>query len=195
MRFSLARPVLVSVLAGVLLSGSALAAPVHYDIDGGHSMAVFKIRHMGVANFYGRFNDVSGHYVVDQANPAASKVSVVIKADSVDTNSEKRDKHVKSPDFFDAIQFPTITFESSSAKAIGGGDLELRGKLSLHGVTRDLIIPVRFIGEGNDPWGGYRSGYEGTFTIKRSDYGMNELQGPLGDEVTVIISLEGVKKK
>ena len=136
----------------------------------------------GLINLKGSFNH-------DSANPGASKVSVVIDAASVDTNHAERDKHLRSGDFLDVSKYPTITFDSTSYVAGSAGD-KLTGDLTLHGVTKQVTIDVKQIGEGKDPWGGYRSGFQGFVTFKSSDFGMPDWVGKL--EIELII--EGVRQ-
>ena len=165
-----------------------------YTVDPVHTAALFKIKHVGVSYTYGRFNDVSGTVTLDAANPAASKVEIAIQAGSVDTHSEKRDAHLASPDFFDAKQYATLGFVSTTFKKVDDATYEVAGNFTLHGVTKPLTITVKKIGEGKDPWGGYRIGFESTFTIKRSDFGMSKMLEAVGDEVMVTFSTEAIKK-
>lgn len=173
------------------------------EVDAVHSTNVFKIQHAGAANFYGRFNDMSGTFTLDEANPGNSSFHVTIKTESVDTADSKRDDHLKSPDFFNAREYPEITFKSTSVKR---GDPSPRsdkprgpvymvtGDLSLHGTTKSITVPVQHVGTG-EMRGTKIVGVETTFTIKRTDFGMNYGVGTaLGDEVEVTISLEGRAK-
>ena len=164
-----------------------------FEIDGSHTSVLFRIKHLGVSFFYGRFTDVSGSVVLDD-DPAKCSMILVIKSDSINTDSEKRDAHLKSPDFFNARQFPEITFKSTSIKAAGENQLEVTGDLTLHGVTKSITVTVDRTGSGSDPWGGYRTGLETTITIKRSDYGMKFMLKGLSDEVKLVISIEGIRQ-
>lgn len=184
----------IVALALVALVVSPALAADNYEIDGGHSYAVFRVLHFGIGENYGRFNAVSGSYAFDAADPAASKLSVEIKTDTVDTGSEKRDQHLRSPDFFNVKQFPVITFESTKVEKKDDGLMHVTGKLSLHGVTKEITVPVRFLGETDDPWGNHRSGFAADFTIKRSDYGMTHMIPGIGDEIDLMIGVEGVRK-
>lgn len=162
-----------------------------YEIDASHSAAIFSIKHFGAGNFYGRFNDIKGTFTPDGDK---STIDITVQADSIDTNNDKRDQHLKGPDFFNTKQFPTLTFKSKSVK--GAKDhLEITGDFTMHGVTKSITITATHTGEGKDAWGGYRSGYEAKFKIKRADYGINYMPQGLGDDVEIIIALEGVKKK
>jgi polyisoprenoid-binding protein YceI len=181
-------------ILAVLLSSAGLTAHADtFKIDPVHSSIGFSVKHLGVSEFYGRFNDVSGQVVFDKADPSKSSVEVTIPVESIDTHNEKRDQHLKSPDFFNAKQFPTIIFKSKSVE--GSGDTyKATGDLTLHGVTKPLTLEIKRGPEGKGMEGEIRAGGEARFTLKRSDFGMNFMQGALGDEVTVLLSLEGVKQ-
>ena len=178
-------------ILAVLLSSVGLSAHADtFKIDPVHSSIVFSIKHLGVADFYGRFNDLSGQVVFDKAAPSKSSVEVTIPTESIDTKNEKRDQHLKSPDFFNAKQFPTIVFKSKSVDSY-----KVTGDLNLHGVTKPLTLEIKRGPEGPGMGEGeIRGGGTTHFTVKRSDFGMDFMQGPLGDEVTVFLSLEGVKQ-
>jgi polyisoprenoid-binding protein YceI len=178
-----------------LLSSAGLTA-AHADtfkIDPVHSSIVFSIKHLGVADFYGRFNDLSGQVVFDKAAPSKSSVEVTIPVESVDTKNEKRDQHLKSPDFFNAKQFPMIVFKSKSVEE-SGDNYKVTGDLTLHGVTKPLTLDIKRGPDGKGMEDEIRGGGQTHFTIKRSDFGMDFMQGALGDEVTVFLSFEGVKQ-
>lgn len=176
------------------------AARETYAVDPVHSCVLFKIRHMNVADFYGRFNDFSGELVLDEADPAASSVRFEVQVASVDTNNEQRDTHLRSAEFFAVEQHPAINFRSTRVKDVDDDEVELEGELTLRGVTRPIKLKLQRTGAGPDAWGGQRAGFATELKIKRSDYGMTTmLEGPnglkpLGDEVTLIISLETVRK-
>lgn len=186
---------LLSLVIVAALSPLALAADT-FKIDPVHSSVHFRIGHAGVSHVYGRFNDVSGTVVQDKEDPTKSSFNIEIKADSIDTNNEKRDAHLKSPDFFDAKQFPTITFKSTSVKSAGENKLEVTGDLTLHGVTKEITVPVTKTGEADlaEMKMGYRGGWEAVVQIKRSDFGMTTMVGPVGDEVMIPVALEAVKE-
>ena len=180
-------------ILAVLLSSAGLSAHADtFKIDPVHSSIVFSIKYL-VSDFYGRFNDVSGQVVFDKADPAKSSVELTIPVESIDTHYEKRDQHLKSPDFFNAKQFPTIVFKSKSVEG-SGDNYKVTGDLNLHGVTKPLTLEIKRGPDGKGMEGEIRGGGETRFTIKRSDFGMNFMQGALGDEVTVLLSLEGVKQ-
>ena len=180
-------------LVALLLATPALAAET-WEIDPVHSSVLFKVVHLRVANVYGRFNDVSGTIVVDEQQPEKSSINVTVQVESIDTHVAKRDQHLKSPDFFNAKQFPTLTFKSKAVKALGD-DWELTGDLTIHGVTKEVTTKVDRTGTGPGMEGETRTGAEAIFTIKRSDYGMTfMLPDGVSDEVTLIVSLEAIKR-
>jgi polyisoprenoid-binding protein YceI len=180
-------------ILAVLLSLAGLTAHADtFKIDPVHSSIVFSIKYL-VSDFYGRFNDVSGQVVFDKADPAKSSVELTIPVESIDTHYAKRDQHLKSPDFFNAKQFPAIVFKSKSIEG-SGENYKVTGDLNLHGVTKPLTLEIKRGPDGKGPEGEIRGGGETRFTIKRSDFGMNFMQGALGDEVTVLLTLQGVKQ-
>lgn len=168
----------------LLLSASALASP--YKVDAGHSAILFKVKHFNVGYTFGTFKSFKGSF------EEGSSVELNVDASSVDSNVEKRDHHLKGPDFFNVKQFPEITFKSSKWE----GDT-ITGALSFHGVTKEVSLKVEKVGAGADPWGNERVGYYGELVIKRSDFGVTYgvKEGSASDELTLIISLEGVHKK
>jgi polyisoprenoid-binding protein YceI len=180
----------VALIGAFVLSANAADT---FKVDPVHSSVVFSVQHLGVTNFYGRFNDISGTVVFDKDNPSKSSVELSVPVESLDTHNAKRDQSLKSPDYFDAKQFPTLTFKST--KVEGSGEmLKVSGDFTVHGVTKPLTVDFKKGGEGKGLQGEMRSGGETRFTIKRSDFGMNFMQGAIGDEVTVILSLEGIKQ-
>lgn len=174
---------------------TTLEASGTYKIDPVHTSIWFGINHLGVADFYGRFNEVSGEFTLAK-DPAESQLEVIIPVASIDTNNAERDKHLKAAEFFDVEKYPEIRFRSRQFKRTEKQDtFEVKGELTLRGVTRPLVIELRQTGAGEDPWGNFRSGLETTFTIKRSDFGMNAMPKLLGDEVRLMVSVEGLREK
>jgi polyisoprenoid-binding protein YceI len=143
------------------------------------------------SNFYGRFNDIKGSFTV--SDEGAGAVDITIRADSVDTNSEKRDGHLKGPDFFSVKQFPTIKFRSEELVSKDGKRYQATGTLTLHGVSKEITVDLERVGSGN-AMGAYRTGFEGSFTISRSAYGMNWRPEALGDDVKLIVAIEGTRQ-
>ncbi len=183
----------LALLGALVWSPGSIAADT-YNVDVAHSSAIFRIKHLEASWFYGRFNDIAGTFVFDDADPTKTVIDITVKTASVDTNNEKREEHLKSPDFFDAAQYPTMTFKSKKVSAKGNNVFTATGDLSLHGVTKEITFDFERTGTGKDPWGGTRSGAEAVFNIKRTDFGMRPAPDGLSDEVRLIISLEGVKK-
>lgn len=185
------------------LVAMALAAPAvpatlaaeTYTVDSSHTSILFRVEHFGVSYVWGRFGTVSGKAVIDEQNPAASSVEIEIPVDSIDTNEEKRDKHLKSPDFFDAKTFPTVRFKSRSVERKGDSWI-VTGTLEMHGVKKTITLPLERVGSGKDPWGGFRTGFSGKTTIRRSDFNVKYgLNGPIGDEVELYLDVELVRSK
>jgi len=188
---TLAALALGSVLLG---AGQAMAADYKIDKEGQHAFVNFKISHLGYSWLYGTFRDFDGHFSFDAAQPEASKVKVTLKTASVDSNHAERDKHLRSPDFLNVAKHPTATFESTQVKPNGNGSFDILGNLSLNGVTKPVTIAARFIGEGKDPWGGYRAGFEGSTRLALKDFGIQKDLGPASQEVELILSVEGVRQ-
>lgn len=182
------------VLAALLVCPFPLRAADLYEVDPVHSSILFRIKHLDVSYVYGRFNDFSATLRIDEQNPANNTVEIHVKAGSIDTANAKRDDHLRSPDFFNVKQFPIISFKSKSFKEQGPDLFEVAGDLFLHGITHPLTIKVERTGSGRDPWGGYRVGFEGTFRVNRSEFGMSHMLGPVGDEVRLTVSLEAIRK-
>ena len=186
---------LSAAFVAFILSAPALAAE-SYKADPVHSSSAFRIKHANAAYFFGRFNQPGGSFTLDDADPTKSTFSVEIAVDKVDTANPKRDAHLKSPDFFNAKQYPMITFKSTKVeKGEGENMLAVTGNLTMHGVTKPLTVPVELTGKGEFPPGTPRAGVEATFTVKMSDFEIKGMPGALSDEVKVVVSLEGIKQK
>ncbi|MBK3870122.1 YceI family protein [Pseudomonas stutzeri] len=182
------------VLGSALVGGQAFAADYAIDKQGQHAFVNFKISHLGYSWLWGTFKDFDGSFSFDADKPEASKVNVTLKTASVDTNHAERDKHLRSDDFLNVDKHPTATFESTSVKSTGEGTADITGNLTLNGVTRPVVIAAKFIGEGKDPWGGYRAGFEGTTSLSLKDFDIKMDLGPASQTVELIISVEGVRK-
>jgi polyisoprenoid-binding protein YceI len=180
----------ITLFALATFVGTARAAE-NYKIDPVHSAVIFRINHLGLANFYGRFKEPTGAVALDKEDPSKSTFTFVVKVDNVDTANEKRDAHLKTPDFFNAKQFPEISFKSTAVKA-SGDDFEVTGDLTMHGVTKSITVPLKKTGESQTQMG-YRTGWETQVDLKKSDYGIKGVPG-VGDEVHLTISFEAVKQ-
>ncbi len=169
------------------------AAEGAYKIDPEHSFVLFSTSHLGISVSAGRFNDFEGDLILGSGKN--SKVEIIVKTASVDTGNEKRDKHLRGPDFLDTKQFPTMRFVSRKVEYNAAGEpVRLTGELSLHGKTNAVSFTVKPIGAGKDPWGGYRAGYQANVTIKRSDFGMKFMLGGVGDEIDITLNIEAIKQ-
>jgi len=176
---------------GLTAMCSVAAAADTFKVDSVHSSVVFRVKHLNVSYFYGRFNEVSGSFAFDDSEPANSSFELSVKTKSIDTHSKKREKHLKSPDFFHVKQFPTIDFKSTAVKKTGDDTFEITGDLTLHGETRPITVTVERVGVAPGRRGGSVAGFETVFNIKRSEFGMNFMVGPLGDDVRLMIAIEG----
>jgi len=191
---TLVRPLaLALVLVSSMAIGRAAMAADSYDFDDKHQSFVFKIRHGGVSDTYGRFNTAKAEIAIDKKDASKSSFSITIAADSIDTGQADRDKHLRSPDFFDVKQFPSLTFKSTAVKANEGG-FEVSGDLTIHGVTKPITLKLK-LAEGEFPPGTPRIGLTTDVTIKRSDFGVGKPGPALGDDVAIMISFEAIKKK
>lgn len=171
-----------------------------WSFDLVHSSVNFTVRHMVVSKVRGRFTKWDGALVMDEQNPAAGRVDVVIDAASIETGVEQRDGHLKSPDFFDVARFPQITFKSTKVEPAGAGVLKVTGELTMHGVTRPVVLDVEYAGSANDPWGGVRAGFSARTSLDRKDFGLtyNQLLETggvvVGETVEIGIEAEMVKQ-
>ena len=190
----LKKSLLALSLGSLLFGAQAMAADYKIDKEGQHAFVNFKISHLGYSWLYGTFKDFDGSFSFDAAKPEASAVKVELKTASVDSNHAERDKHLRSADFLNVAKHPTATFASTSVKSTGEGTADITGDLTLNGVTKPVVIAARFIGEGQDPWGGYRAGFEGSSRLKLKDFDIQKDLGPAAQEVELIISVEGVRQ-
>ncbi|MEE5064469.1 YceI family protein [Pseudomonas alliivorans] len=178
----------------LLSAGQAMAADYVIDKEGQHAFVDFKISHLGYSFIHGTFKDWDGTFSFDAAKPEASKIAVELKTASLFTNHAERDKHILSKDFLDAGKFPEAKFVSTSVKSTGEKTADVTGDLTLHGVTKAIVIKATFNGEGKDPWGGYRAGFNGTSTLNLNDFGIKG-PGPTSQTLDLDITFEGVQKK
>ncbi|HTY42657.1 MAG TPA: YceI family protein [Thermoanaerobaculia bacterium] len=184
----------------VLAAAAPLAAADTYTIDKTHSDVSFQIRHFS-SKVRGRFSDFEGTIQADPARPTASSVTFTIKTTSIDTNSSKRDDDLRSANFFDAAKFPEISFKSASMTSTGKDTYAVTGTLTMHGVSKQVTLPVTFLGSAKDPWGNERASFELNTKLNRKDFGIDwnktlDTGGlMLSDDVDVTIDLETIKKK
>ncbi len=168
----------------------------NFEIDAVHSSVLFRAKHMGVTYNYGRFNDFSGKINMHDTDASKSTVEFQVKAESVDTGNAKRDQHLRSADFFNAKQFPVITFKSTRVTEKAGQEmvLEVTGDFNLHGVKKSITIDVEITGQKKSPQVGEIIGFLTTFSIKRSEYGMNFGLEGVNDDIQITVSVEAGKK-
>lgn len=179
-----------TLAAAVVVMFAQLATADDYKLDDAHMSFYFKVNHMGFSETMGRFNKAQGNFTIDGEN---STFDISIDAASIDTGIEKRDDHLRNPDFFNVKQFPKLTFKSTSVKATGD-NLSVTGDMTMHGVTRPVTFELKKIGEGQGPGGQYRIGFSTDHVIKRSDFGMDKMIPAVGDDITLMISFEGIKQ-
>jgi len=186
-------PVLLALITPLPETTAAATGDHDWIIDTSHSSVMFKIKHANVSYFYAGFEQITGSVSLDPAAPQDGAVEITIPVDSIHTRDEKRDRHLEGPDFFNGKENPDLTFKSTAIAGKGGDRYEVTGDLEIAGVVQPLTMMVAKTGE-NDSRGG-RLGYETTFEIERSKFGMNYglAKNMLGDVVTIVISLELVK--
>ncbi|AKH68447.1 hypothetical protein IMCC21906_00755 [Spongiibacter sp. IMCC21906] len=180
----------------LLLGLSSQLHATEYTIDtkGAHAFIQFKIKHLGYSWLYGRFNDFEGSFNYDPEHPKDASVNVEIDVSSIDSNHAERDKHLRGDDFLNTDKYPTARFKSTSFTPTGEDTAELKGELTLHGVTKTITIDVTEVGGGKDPWGGYRQGFTGTTEFALKDFGIDYDLGPASRTVELILDVEGIAK-
>ena len=179
------------ILALLFVAGAAMAAPVQYDMDPNHTRIDFSWTHFGFSHPMGRFDEFDGDFRFDPADPTKSSVTVTIPIDSIDTGVAKLDTHLKTADFFDVARYPTATFKSTHVEANGAHGLKVAGDLTLHGVTKPVVLDVVINKIGPHPMGGIAAaGFDATTTIKRSDFGISHFVPNVSDEIAISISTE-----
>lgn len=193
--------IITSISAIVALALPALAFASTWTIDPDHSNVGFKVRHLMVSNVKGNFDKHTGTVEIDDKEITKSKVEVTIDTNSINTNVKKRDEHLRSADFFDVAKFPTMTFVSKKVAKAGNDKLKVTGDLTLHGVTKQVVLDVEGPSkESKDPWGNIRKGATATTKINRKDFGLVwnaalETGGvAVGDEITITLEIEMIKK-
>ncbi|HSZ57841.1 MAG TPA: YceI family protein [Tepidisphaeraceae bacterium] len=182
---------LVAVALFVACVSSFAFAAVPLTVDPVHSSFVFKVTHANIGHIWGHFSDYGGTFVIDDSNSA---FDITVNPASVDTGAKKRDEHLQAPDYFNTKQYPAITFKSTAVKKVSDSRLEATGDLTLHGVTRSIVVPIEIVGKGEFPRGTGRVGIEATFSVKLSDYKIKGDPKSVADEILIIASLEGKDK-
>jgi polyisoprenoid-binding protein YceI len=185
---------LATFLAGAFaLSSSAASETFVIDTDRSHASITFRIKHLGFSWLTGRFDDFNGTFTFDAKKPENSTVKVEIDTKSVNTNHAERDKHLRGKDFLNVSNYPTATFESTGVK-LNGDAATITGKLTLHGVTKEIEIAATPVGGGEDPWGGYRQGFTGTTQLALKDFGIDYDLGPASQVVDMTLDIEGIRQ-
>ncbi|WP_049631280.1 YceI family protein [Cellvibrio sp. pealriver] len=177
-----------------LMSLPTMADTYVIDTKGAHASINFAIKHLGYSVLTGRFDKFEGEFTYDPAKPEASTVNVTIDTASVNSNHAERDKHLRSDDFLNVEKFPKATFVSKSIKVDDKDEFDIIGDLTLNGVTKSITIEVEKVGEGKDPWGGYRAGFSGETEIKLKDFNVKMDLGPASEVVKLELEIEGIKK-
>lgn len=194
---SMKKSLAAAIAVGALSLGSLPALADTYTIDtaGAHASINFKVNHLGYSWLTGRFNEFSGEFTYDPKNLTASTINVTINTKSVDSNHAERDKHLRSDDFLNVEKFPTATFVSKQIIPDDDADeFDIVGDLTLNGVTKSITIEVEKVGEGKDPWGGYRVGFEGEAEFALKDFNIKRDLGPASQTVKLELHIEGIKK-
>lgn len=178
--------------AAMTLPAAVNAADYVVDTKGAHASVSFKVSHLGYSFIKGRFNKFDGEFSYDPANVAASKVTFNVDTRSLDSNHAERDKHIRSGDFINTSKFSSAKFVSKKVTDKGDGELVIAGDLTLHGKTQPIEIAATFVGEGKDPWGGYRAGFEGTTRLELADFGIPVMG--TSSYVDMELHVEGIRK-
>ncbi|MBB3182824.1 polyisoprenoid-binding protein YceI [Halomonas fontilapidosi] len=188
---------IATALGATALMGVSQAQAADYviDTDGQHAFVQFKVSHLGYSYILGSLEDFSGSFSYDPDNLEASSVNIDVEVASLNSNHAERDKHIKSDDFLDVAQYPTATFTSSDFSPTGDDAGVLTGELTMHGETNEIEMQVTLVGEGEDPWGGYRAGFEGSTLLTLADYGIDMSDFPeVMHDVELYVTFEGVRQ-
>ncbi len=186
-------------LSVFLLAGQAFAGT--YLVDKAHTSIGFSVKHMVISNVKGKFDDFAGSFEFDEANKTLGAAQAVVKTASINTGEQKRDDHLRSPDFFDAQKHPEIVFALKKIRPLEGGRMEVTGDLSIRGVTKPVTLTGEFLGSVTDPWGNQRAGFTAEGEVNRTDYGITwnkVLDGGglvVGEKVKLSLEIEGILKK
>lgn len=185
-----------AIASTALFAGASQAEEYKIDIEGQHAFIQFKINHLGYSWLLGRFNEFDGSFNYDPSAPENASINVTIETASIDTNHAERDKHLRSDDFLNVSEFPTATFESTRyvPDEDDADEGTMYGNFTLNGVTKEIAIDVEHVGAGEDPWGGFRRGFEGEVDLTLADYNIDYNLGPAAREVELYFSIEGVRQ-
>nr|WP_228550831.1 YceI family protein [Endozoicomonas sp. OPT23] len=175
------------------MSASTMAADYVIDTKGAHAFINFKVSHLGYSWLHGNFETFKGSFSLDEKNFENSNIEVTIQTASVDSDHAERDKHLRGGDFLNVKKFPEAKFVSTRIESKDGLKAKIYGDFTLKGITKEIVIDATKIGEGNDPWGGYRAGFTGTTELQMADYNMMDL-GPASSTIYLTLEVEGVRK-
>ncbi|WP_404474512.1 YceI family protein [Vreelandella venusta] len=181
--------------AALVPLSQAQAADYQIDIEGQHAFVQFKINHLGFSYILGTFEEFDGQFYYDADDLDASSVEMEVQVNSLNTNHAERDRHFLSSDFLDASEYPTATFTSTGFESTGDNEGVVTGDLTLHGETQEIEMPVTLMGEGDDPWGNYRAGFEGRTMLTLSDFGIDMSDFPeMMHELELYVTFEGIRQ-
>lgn len=190
----------VVVVAAVLALGAVAVRGETLQIDRNHTSVGFSVRHI-FTKVNGRFGEFEGTIDLDEKNPAGSKVNVTIQAASIDTSVEARDKDLRSPRFFEVEKYPTLSFVSTAVSDVSGDKAKVKGTLTMHGVSKEVVLDTELLGKAKDPWGNVRYGFHATTRVNRKDFGLTwnqvlESGGMLvGDDIDITLDVEAMAPK
>ncbi len=190
---------IILALVAILLTNVTPVLSAQYNIDADHSAVSFRIKHLTISKVNGTFGDVAGTFSFTENEPETWQAEATIQMASVDTGNQKRDDHLRSDEFFDAAQFPTMTFKSTAIKMTSATEGKMFGELTLHGVTKPVELDLEYNGSVKDPWGNERAGFSLTGKINRKDWGLvynSTLESGgllIGEEVKIALEIEGIK--
>ncbi|MCE8037322.1 MAG: YceI family protein [Halomonadaceae bacterium] len=181
--------------AALATAGQAMAAEYVVDTEGQHAFIQFKINHLGYSYILGNFEEFEGRFYYDADDLEASSVEMEVQVNSLNSNHAERDRHFLSDDFLSASDYPTATFVSTGFEPTGDNEGVLTGELTLKGETREIEMPVTLMGEGEDPWGNYRAGFEGSTMLTLADFGIDMSDFPeVMEELELYVTFEGVRQ-
>lgn len=185
----------IALASSLVLAPMANAADYVVDTRGAHASVEFKIKHLGYSWLTGRFNNFDGEFSYDAEKPSAAAITMNVDVTSVDSNHAERDKHLRSDDFLDVKKFAKASFTSKSFTWSDANHGKVTGTMSLNGVSKDITLDLVKIGEGKDPWGGYRVGFEATTVLMLKEFGYKFNLGPASETLELTINVEGIRKK
>lgn len=184
----------IALIGALLLSSVSYGADYILDIKGQHAFINFKVKHLGYSWLVGRFDKFDGTFNYNKNKPNDTQLAVSIDTNSVNSNHALRDKHLMSADFLNTTKYPNAKFISTKYTQNSDGSGQLIGQLSLNGVTKPITITTEKIGQGSDPWGGYRVGFSGTTAFKMKDFDIKKSLGPASTMVYLDLHIEGIRQ-